>query len=287
MRTRNTQKRALIIEDNEILINFYKSSLSKYNCIVDLAFTLEMAREKVAERKYDLYIIDKTLPDGDATELIGEGLCPKKALIISAYLQRDCDIEQMAGEFNIPTSHIRHKPIVEEDFDCLVEDIFGKPNFFHLDIEKTVNNFAKYMSNKLKKMTLKHFVFTIAFVMFLVLFFPTLEIWKLHQFHDKFNVKMAQYSEQEFKNFHENGKVSHNTYIKHREKIGDYTIEIRIYPNDFVHILVSSPLYGAADYWLSDKAFLKIHGIGHEDDFIDIFLITWKKTFKTLMGATP
>lgn len=285
MKIRNKQHRALIIEDSEILINFYKSSLSKYNCVVDLAFTVQMAKEKIAEHKYDLYVVDKKLPDGDALELIGHSIDPKKALIISAYLQRETDVETLAGEFNIPTNHIRHKPIIEEDFDLLVDEILGKVSLFQLDIIDLFSSTGKFIFVKIKKMTMKQAIFMVAFCVFLALFFPTLEIWKIHQFHDKFCITVSLFAEKKFKNFTPDQTVSNSTFVERNFEIEKYKIRVRVFPDSFVNILISSKEEGAHEYWLSEEAFLKVYGIKHDDTFIDIFLSTWKKTFNSITSA--
>ena len=64
--------RILLVEDNERLSELITQALSKEDFAVDAAFTLQYAREFINTFRYDLLLLDLSLPDGDGLELIKE-----------------------------------------------------------------------------------------------------------------------------------------------------------------------------------------------------------------------
>lgn len=61
--------RLLIVDDTESVRDFLGEVLSKCGFAVDVAEDLRRARELVDARSYDLYVLDKNLPDGSGLEL--------------------------------------------------------------------------------------------------------------------------------------------------------------------------------------------------------------------------
>ena len=56
------KKSILIIEDNENLIDLYKSALEELDIDVHFSNDGENAFKKIAQKEYDLYIVDIFLP---------------------------------------------------------------------------------------------------------------------------------------------------------------------------------------------------------------------------------
>ena len=61
----------LHVEDNEDFLEFVQTTFSDF-ANIDQATTLQSARDALANKKYDLIILDFTLPDGSGSELVAE-----------------------------------------------------------------------------------------------------------------------------------------------------------------------------------------------------------------------
>lgn len=61
--------RILCIDDNEDTSEMLKLILSHENYEVDIAFTLKEALQRASTKEYDLYVLDRHLPDGSGLEL--------------------------------------------------------------------------------------------------------------------------------------------------------------------------------------------------------------------------
>ena len=62
-------KKILLIEDNESILKGLKYSLEQENFEVDIAKDVENSKKILDEKKYNLIILDITLPDGNGFEL--------------------------------------------------------------------------------------------------------------------------------------------------------------------------------------------------------------------------
>ena len=62
----------LIVEDHQRLGRFLKQSLTEYNYTVEWATTCEKAKDHLAEKNFDVIILDLGLPDGDGLTLLRE-----------------------------------------------------------------------------------------------------------------------------------------------------------------------------------------------------------------------
>lgn len=59
----------LLVEDNEIITKGLKYSLEQENFKVETAENIVMAKAKINKQRYDLYLLDIALPDGDGYEI--------------------------------------------------------------------------------------------------------------------------------------------------------------------------------------------------------------------------
>lgn len=81
------KKSILIVEDNANLIDLYKSSLEELDIDVHFSNDGENAFKKIAQKKYDLYIVDIFLPTITGLEVIKvikERYEKAKIIVISA-----------------------------------------------------------------------------------------------------------------------------------------------------------------------------------------------------------
>lgn len=62
--------RLLLIEDEPQMAEAISTALHQFDIIVDIAPTLDFARNAVRENVHDIIILDRQLPDGDGIELI-------------------------------------------------------------------------------------------------------------------------------------------------------------------------------------------------------------------------
>lgn len=62
-------KKILLIEDNETIIKGLKYSLEQEGFEINLAINIKEAKEKIVANKYNLIILDITLPDGNGFKL--------------------------------------------------------------------------------------------------------------------------------------------------------------------------------------------------------------------------
>lgn len=84
--------RLLLVEDDVDVAETLISFLRRQGYVVDLADSLEMAREALATHDFDLVILDRMLPDGDGTSLIEEtnrAGRPQRVLMLTALSEVD------------------------------------------------------------------------------------------------------------------------------------------------------------------------------------------------------
>ncbi len=62
--------RILLIEDDNVIASNIKSLLSKKGYSIDLAYSVEEGYLKAIDEEYDLFVIDRGLPDGDGIQLV-------------------------------------------------------------------------------------------------------------------------------------------------------------------------------------------------------------------------
>ena len=68
--TMEQQIRILVVEDDKTIASGLEYSLTQEHYTVELAYTISEAMEKIKKTKFDLYLLDLTLPDG-----IGYDIC--------------------------------------------------------------------------------------------------------------------------------------------------------------------------------------------------------------------
>src|SRR5215813_11631524 len=92
--------RLLLLEDNARLQAVVSDSLRTNEYLVDAVGTIASFRSAIALVRYDLFIIDLGLPDGDGLALIRElrtGGCEAPILVITAQAAIDARVSGLEG----------------------------------------------------------------------------------------------------------------------------------------------------------------------------------------------
>jgi DNA-binding response OmpR family regulator len=120
-------KKILLVEDNEVIVKGLKYSLEQEGFLCEVAYNIKEATEKIKNEKYNLMILDVTLPDGNGFEL-----CKK-----------------IKGETKIPiiflTAKDEEKDVVE-GFDLGADDYVIKP-FRTRELISRINNVLRRYEN--------------------------------------------------------------------------------------------------------------------------------------------
>ena len=62
-------KKILLVEDNETIVMGLKYSLEQENFKVNVAKNQSEAKEKIKQGKYDVFLLDISLPDGSGFDI--------------------------------------------------------------------------------------------------------------------------------------------------------------------------------------------------------------------------
>ncbi|RDD70846.1 DNA-binding response regulator [Paracoccus versutus] len=88
--------RVLLVEDEETVRQLHGAVLVGAGCVVDEAPTLASFRDRLARTRYDVVLLDLSLPDGNALAAISEIRRETSAGIIVATANRDLE-DRLAG----------------------------------------------------------------------------------------------------------------------------------------------------------------------------------------------
>jgi DNA-binding response OmpR family regulator len=81
------EKRILLLEDEAEIGELFHLGLTSSGYVVDIATTIALARQRLAETPYDLVIADLRLPDGDGLQIADQAAdLGSKSFILSGYL---------------------------------------------------------------------------------------------------------------------------------------------------------------------------------------------------------
>lgn len=109
--------KVLVVEDHDEMREVLKIQLEQHGCKVDEAADLQSAAWKISQGKYDVYILDVRLPDGESTELFDRfaDKLPSRTIVITAnpsvpdvvtamkkgaynYLEKPVDVELLIAQ---------------------------------------------------------------------------------------------------------------------------------------------------------------------------------------------
>lgn len=95
----NTQKKILIVEDDQFLREFYEELLQSEGYVVDVVADGEVALSKIQNEEYNLVLLDIMLPKKDGTQILRElkvkpAKSPHVLIVILTNLGQDVVIKE-------------------------------------------------------------------------------------------------------------------------------------------------------------------------------------------------
>ncbi|MGV8879067.1 MAG: response regulator transcription factor [Sphingobacteriaceae bacterium] len=137
----------LFVEDEPVLVEEMESYFTSLAFICEKACTFRQAEEKINTYKYDIIILDITLPDGSGIDLINK--IRKKSLetgviILSA---KDSLQDKVTG-LNLGADDYLTKPFYVEELNARITAVFRRKVFNGVD-EVIFNKFRIDLSSKL------------------------------------------------------------------------------------------------------------------------------------------
>ncbi len=104
----------LLVEDDTLLANSLKKFLEMHGLDVEVAYSFEEATELLERKKYDIYVLDVNLGDGDGIELL-ESLRHFKDDTPTIFISALTDISTIARGFNAGAEDYLKKPFDPEE----------------------------------------------------------------------------------------------------------------------------------------------------------------------------
>ena len=118
--------RALVIEDEPQIGAYLGRLLGQLNRIVDVVGSISDARQALGNFKYDLAIVDRMLPDGDAIDMVAAlGQQPERPAIIML-TAKDAKEDVIDG-LNGGADDYLGKPFEPEEFIARVRAVLRRP----------------------------------------------------------------------------------------------------------------------------------------------------------------
>ena len=118
--------RVLMVEDEADLAMLVRGGLSREGFAVDIATTLGEAREAVATVRYDVVLLDLTLPDGDGLDLLRQWRRQQNPTPVVVVTARDSLDEKVAG-LNVGADDYLGKPYAMAELVARVRAIMRRP----------------------------------------------------------------------------------------------------------------------------------------------------------------
>ncbi len=114
-------KRVLFVEDHELVHDFFCDLLRQQGYATDCVMTLADARAAIAGGRYDLLVLDVSLPDGSGLDLARAGIADGTPVLMTSGYPEEADMLASHG--------FRHlqKPFHIERFLSAVRDLAGSP----------------------------------------------------------------------------------------------------------------------------------------------------------------
>lgn len=113
---RRAAKRALLVEDDEVLQLLLEHHLSAVGFTVSLTGSLEEARCALARDRFDLIALDDLLPDGTGAELLDALPSPRPPVLVCS--ARTSELAKQAD-------HVLEKPFAIDDLRRVLAAVDG------------------------------------------------------------------------------------------------------------------------------------------------------------------
>ncbi len=118
--------RSLVIEDEPQIGTYIARLLKELNSVVDIVGTVSGAQEALGNFRYDLAIVDRMLPDGDALEIVAAlSKLPERPVIIML-TAKDAKEDVIEG-LNSGADDYLGKPFEPEEFIARVRAVLRRP----------------------------------------------------------------------------------------------------------------------------------------------------------------
>ncbi len=96
--------RMLILEDERRLADLYQRALAPLALEMDVAHTLAQARALLEKTRYDLFLVDLRLPDGNGADLLREwrerlAEAGTQVIVLTAEARQRDEIQRLGFEF--------------------------------------------------------------------------------------------------------------------------------------------------------------------------------------------
>ncbi len=118
--------RSLVVEDEPEIAAYVARLLEQVNGIADIVGTLSDARHALGTFKYDLAVVDRMLPDGDALRIVSAASTSAERPAIIMLTARDAK-EDVVDGLNMGADDYLAKPFEPQEFVARVRAILRRP----------------------------------------------------------------------------------------------------------------------------------------------------------------
>ncbi len=279
-------KNILIVDDSENQVLRLKNYLLEFNCNIDVADSYASAIKLIKKNTYDLFIIDIIIRGNKlGTELVGRGADSNKTIIISGQGEtlNEQHVNDLIQLYKIPNEHILHKPISKKLFTDIVNIIFNNDNSNDNKEEIKKENIEENKENKeilpVEKIKIQDIVNVtkiseildqltiyqwLKIFVILFLFFSFIGAFCVHYGyiqHEKFEYKLDNFCNKKFAEFSLSDKITNCTYIEKNIVYDKGRIDIKIYPQSFVKVVVFRDNLNPEIRWLYGDEYIKETGL--------------------------
>ena len=271
------KKNILIIEDDNLVVERYKGLLSDFDCEIDVMSTLATSTECMSRINYDLYIIDVHLKGKESgLDLIGRsGATPEKCLIISGTLGEKL-VRSLIDFYKVPRENIMIKPPGSKEFKFLVNLILKIKEIpiitnenIEINAEEIMSKNISLLTDVIKKLPIKTWAYIIISIISIITSSSTFFAYRGYKAHAAFEKQVETYCISRFNYFSKGDCISTSTYTQQDIHLNDMKLIIRMYPDNFINIVLISPKFEPRHYWISDKEYIDNLGI-KDGNIIDV-----------------
>ena len=124
----------LLLEDNQILAETLEHFLRRASYNIDVALTMEEAEELTFANKYDLYLLDISLPQGSGLELL-EALRNAEDNTPTIFITAMSDMNSISKGFKLGAMDYIKKPFNPEELLIRIQAKFKNDILYFGDIE--------------------------------------------------------------------------------------------------------------------------------------------------------
>lgn len=130
--------RLLLVEDEAELARLVRANLAREGFAVDIVRTLDEARAALSAARYDVILLDLTLPDGDGLDLLADMRRGGDSTPVIAVTARDA-IDQRIHGLNLGADDYLGKPYAQAELVARIRALLRRPNGA-LGLRLTVGN---------------------------------------------------------------------------------------------------------------------------------------------------